>query len=566
MYKILLVILLIIRCDFIFGQNIQNLSEWMKVLHFSSENTKEVVDQNFYLTNSLSIIDEINKFKKLINSNDGESLACQFPARYLLLKKTYSTKSYELRECKQLKVFLDGFKTKHVSLMVTSEVLNAPASAFGHLLLLFHDEMSPELSSDVIHFSAITNDKEGFFTYAYKGLTGEYEGFYIRNKFFEKYHEYSSVEQRYLFSHKLKISEEQRRMLLYHLFELRKSKFKYYFTNKNCGYRMDTLLAVVYPEDIPRNYIYTLPVETPLKYRNYFVNSSKFPPYSSIAKNNINKLNELDTKSFSDIINGERIIKESDSEELRKAVFYYYVFNFKKNRVELPNYKVNLIQSQINPTSQLNDKIKSPINKPRANKIQFGSGRLNKERFTSLRFRPLLIDSDMFQLNSLHESELAILNTSLIKSEDTVLLDEVDLLSVKVYDSHSKYFSRLSWQGNLSINNKNIFEDRAVNLNVGLGKTYEFFGLYSFFLNLGADSNDNNYKSYVAPEINVFHYSFGQLKFGLNFKKKIYAEESLDIFESKLTYLLNNKYDLLVKYNNYGDFDERTSLNLGYYF
>jgi hypothetical protein len=276
MYKILFITLLVFRCEFIIGQEIKNLSDFKNVLHFSSDSEKEVIDQNFYLTNSNKIQDEISEFKRIINSDSGQQLACQFPARYLTLKKSFNDiQTYELGDCRELKKFLGGFKKNNISLMITSEVLNAPASAFGHLLLLFHDKDIPELSSDVIHFSAITDDKDGFFSYAYKGLTGKYEGFYIRNKFFEKYHEYSSVEQRYLFSHKLKISEEQKTLLFFHLFELRKSKFKYYFANKNCGYRIDTLLAVIYPEDIPHNYIYTLPVETPLKYKNYFESSVK---------------------------------------------------------------------------------------------------------------------------------------------------------------------------------------------------------------------------------------------------------------------------------------------------
>lgn len=566
MYKILLLILLIIPCEIVFGQSIKNLNEWANILHIFSENTKDVTDKNFYLTNG-SLADEVEEFKKLINQEFGQQLACQFPARYLLLTETFSdVTNYSLKHCKQLVEFTKSFKSKHVSLMMTSEVLNAPASAFGHVLLLLHDQKVPEMSADVIHFSAISDDSDGFFTYAYKGLTGEYDGYYLRNKFFEKYHEYSNVEQRYLFSHKLKMSAEQKEQLLFHLFELRKSKFDYYFANKNCGYRIGTLLSVIYQDSIPNNLIYTLPVEIPFMYQKYFDDTVKLPPYSAIAKYNIQQLEKLDQIAFNDIINGKEVIKSSDSEELRKAVFYYYVYNFKKNANGLPNYKENLVESKIDVTNIFEDKIQSPVDKPRASKLQLGGGRLNSNEFSSIKIRPFLTDVEMFQQYNLHESELTLLNTSLISVNNKMVIDEVDFLSVKVFDPHSKYFSNQSWQGKLAINNKNIFQERGINLNMGLGKSYEFFGLYTFLLNIGTDSNNDIYKGYFSPEINVYYYPFSKFKLSINIKKKIYEEQSINILESKLTYLINSKYDLLIKYNNYDDFDERTSLNIGYYF
>jgi hypothetical protein len=101
---------------------------------------------------------------------------------------------------------------------------------------------------------------------------------------------------------------------------------------------------------------------------------------------------------------------------------------------------------------------------------------------------------------------------------------------------------------------------------MGLGKTFEFYSLFSLFLSLGSDSIEDRHEGYIAPELNLFQYYFFKFKLNLNLKKKIYVSESLDLFESKLTYFISQNYDFLIKYNKYGDFDERSSLNLGYYF
>lgn len=566
MYKILFLVILIIPCAKVFGQEIKNLNDWAKILHMTSDNTKDITDKSFYLTNG-SLIDEIKEFKKIASKEFGQDLVCQFPARYLLLKETFSNiKNYSLEGCKQLVRFIKSFKNRYVSLIITSELLNAPASAFGHVLLLFHEQEIPEMSSDVIHFSAIPDKSDNFFTYAYKGLTGKYNGYYLRNKFFEKHHEYSNVEQRYLFSHRLKISKWQRRRLLLHLFELRKSKFNYYFINKNCGFRIGTLLSVVYGKSLPDNLLYTLPVEIPFIYEKQLDKTVKFSPYSSIAMNYIQKLTKSDEKIFDKIIKGKKIINSENFEVLKKAVSYYYIYSFKKNINALPNYKENLINAKTLFSNTLKDKIKSPVDKPKPSKLQIGGGKLNSHHFSTIKIRPFLTDIDMYQENNLHESELTLLNTSLVKLNNKIFIDELDLLSVKVYAPHSKYFSNLSWQGNLSINRRNIFQNKGINFNVGLGKSYRFLGLSTFLINLGTDNNHDNYKLYMSPEINIFIYALSKIKFAVNFKKKIYSEESLDIFESKLTYLLNKKHDLLIKYNKNGNFDKRVSLSTGYYF
>jgi hypothetical protein len=347
-----------------FGSQLENFREWKSILHFSSDNLKEVVTQDFYLTNGQNLLVEVQEFKEILSSEDGKYLACAFPARYNLLSKTFKdTRQINLNECKELQDFISGFKKKNLSLIMTSELMNAPASAFGHVLLVLHNEKQPEMDSDVIHFSAITGEDDGFFRYAKKGLTGDYFGYYMRNKFFEKYHEYSSVEQRYLFSYELNVTEKQKELLLFHLYELRKARFKYYFLNENCGYRLDKLLGIIFNDVVPENSVYTLPIETPLRYSKYFSRTTKIPPYSILAQNNISKLSTNDEKKFQEVISGDKIIENGDSNELKNSVFYYYTYNFKKNQVELPNYKRNLSKTNVSLADIKKDKVESPIKK-----------------------------------------------------------------------------------------------------------------------------------------------------------------------------------------------------------
>jgi hypothetical protein len=109
----------------------------------------------------------------------------------------------------------------------------------------------------------------------------------------------------------------------------------------------------------------------------------------------------------------------------------------------------------------------------------------------------------------------------------------------------SKYFSNVSWQGNISSNIENPTGDNALNVQVGLGKTYSVLGNISFMLNMGHDSNRSIGEGYLRPEIFYINY-FGRLKFKLNYSQKIYDGQAINIVENRITYLLNKKWDLSI--------------------
>ena len=45
----------------------------------------------------------------------------------------------------------------YVSLAITSEYLGAPASSYGHIFLVFHNNEKPELESLIIQFTSGLN-------------------------------------------------------------------------------------------------------------------------------------------------------------------------------------------------------------------------------------------------------------------------------------------------------------------------------------------------------------------------------------------------------------------------
>jgi len=164
------------------AENIQDLNEWKRLLHFSDYKSR-IVSSGFFLAEDggNDPISELNATIDLLNSKNGAVVASNYPARYLWLRgHGYSVPEFDLESFSDLNDYVEAFKKQKIYLIFASEYTGCSASFFGHILLGFSGEDSL-LDADVIHFSAETDDgASGFLKYAYNGLTGKYESYFYR--------------------------------------------------------------------------------------------------------------------------------------------------------------------------------------------------------------------------------------------------------------------------------------------------------------------------------------------------------------------------------------------------
>nr|WP_240954046.1 DUF4105 domain-containing protein [Solimonas marina] len=131
-----------------------------------------------------------------------------------------------------------------------SAYLNSPASMFGHTLLrLDGDETQAgtPLLAYAVNYAAATTEHNGL-VFAVRGLTGGYRGQFSVLPYYEKVKEYARLESRDLWEYPLALSDDEKHMLLLHLWELRGAEFRYYFFTRNCSYELLTLLRVARPQ------------------------------------------------------------------------------------------------------------------------------------------------------------------------------------------------------------------------------------------------------------------------------------------------------------------------------
>ncbi len=176
---------------------------------------------------------------------------CIFVARYNWLKEKLAPISASLPDipCPEFNEWYQGIAPESLTLVFASSYMNNPASAFGHTLLRFDQtgqddktrilSYTANYSADAVDFNALL--------YAIKGIFGGYSGYFAVAPYYEKVKLYSDIENRDLWEYQLSFSQKEVKLLVEHLWELRKMGFDYYYFDENCSFQLLSLLDVARP-------------------------------------------------------------------------------------------------------------------------------------------------------------------------------------------------------------------------------------------------------------------------------------------------------------------------------
>lgn len=183
---------------------------------------------------------------------DRQPAQCAFVARYQWLKTVLALDAYRLppQACPAFRQWFDALNVAGVSLVFASAYFNNPASLFGHLFLRL-DQPDPVAGADllayVVNYAADTTGHPTLW-YAVNGLTGQFQGRFQVQPYYQMVRTYGDLESRDLWEYRLNLNAGQRRRLLEHLWELREIRFDYYFLRENCAWQLLTLLEAAEPD------------------------------------------------------------------------------------------------------------------------------------------------------------------------------------------------------------------------------------------------------------------------------------------------------------------------------
>lgn len=497
----------------------EKYDHWKKLLYFSGGQSL-VTSDDFFLSErgSTDFRAELDATVDLLNSGQGTLVACNFPARYLWIKDNgYNVPPALLDHCPELSEYVSSFQKDSLNLVFVSEHIDSPQSAFGHILLVFHDESKPLLSADTIHFAAET-EREGLIRYAYKGLSGGYMGYFIRTPFYIIKNNYAALEQRYLYFYKLNLGPEQIEFLVYHMYELRKAEFKYYFMKENCAYYIAALLDVAY-DKADSDYIrsaFVLPKDVASSYKDEVVSSRTIEASLMRAQRLYEGMASDERKSYALADRGELQISNSLPSRVKEMLTIKREYMFRRHRWISSDYNDVIRLRYYNPLPD--PVVQDPASTGKSSNM-FGMGFYNNRYANGALLRYRMVGSDIYenQLSKFHESELLFMDAELaLRDGEGVQIQRLDIIGIRSMFSRNMLSTSSSWAANLSVNRQNSLNVAVYDLSAGVGRGHsgKRTGL-SYLLEAGVQNSDSEGDGYLKPSVDLIAYPADSLKAGI---------------------------------------------------
>ncbi|MEG0483551.1 MAG: DUF4105 domain-containing protein [Acinetobacter sp.] len=248
----------------------QNIT-WKRLLYAEDSPKSEVSYSGYFLAsdgqNNIKneMIADITALFQSAEPN--QSFRCKFPARsqWLMQQLNITTQQLPQVSCPEFEQWYGQINPHKATLIYATDFMGNPSSMFGHTLLRLDpkDQKQLNLVSYAVNYAATVNGQDNW-SYAWKGLIGDYPGEYSLMPYYRKVKEYGDFESRDLWEYELNLSPEETAFLVKHMWEMQKVSFPYYFVSDNCAYRLLGLIDLVRPNsNLRHQFSYAaIPVET----------------------------------------------------------------------------------------------------------------------------------------------------------------------------------------------------------------------------------------------------------------------------------------------------------------
>lgn len=531
---------------------------------------------------------------------------CRFPARYFWLSHQLELPDYQLRlpSCHKLENWALLDKVQSVSMLLVSGYLGNPASTFGHALIKLNTDSIDDqtgLFDLTLNFGALVPENENPLFYVIRGLTGSYEAGFSDRYFYTQDLVYSRTEFRDMWDYRLNLTEYQKNLLIFHIWEIAGKKFKYYFLTKNCAYRLAELLELVMDEDlldtaghwfIPVELFHNLQeIDRVWKSEGQpgLIQSMQFVPSSRrVLYNELKNVNEEDIVVINRIIEGgfrnAQDLMEGFSEDRRiiilDGLLAYQQYRLIADQPDSASFvrqekdRILLARLKLPGRSYTAPDIcalPAPAEGFKPMALGFEAVHGDREReFGRLSWSPFKKES--VGQNSLEGNELVLLDLAvgLSKGRPGFFLDGLDLirvLSLNTLNSRISGDNRTSWKLQAGIHRLTGDLDTGYDGRVGFGigrawkgsRTFSVFGLAS------VEAHTEGPLVRIAPEIGLIA-SFGLIRARVNLElvSKDYEGTFDERFEAKVLFRLNECYSIHLVHNVEGIGESKLGLTRYY--
>ena len=456
--------------------NLEHNKTWQRLLYANEKQKSEVSYEAFFYAENgkqdLKLELEMNVQALFDISDDNQSIRCKFPARSEFLIKQLDILETELPEvqCSEFNDWFGQIKAHKATLIYATDFMGNPSSMFGHTLLRLDPKNQKELNlvSYAVNYAATVEGEESW-SYAWKGLTGQYPGEYSLMPYYRKVKEYGDFESRDLWEYELALDEQETRFLVKHIWELKHVKFPYYFIQDNCAYRLLGLIDLVKPNlNLQQRFKWSaIPMQTLKEVDNHqLITDVVYRPALETQLNeqahqhgyNLAKVAHAMTASTSDTYaSALATFTIQDQAKILEMAYDDLYLQLISRKVESKQAEPKLRQLLI-LRSQLDiEKQRNIVEQPHINPVQghdarnvvISAGQIQKDSFIALSHRQAYHDLIDAQGGYRIGTQLKFLEGTVQYRNDVLKLEHLELLAVNAYNPITAFKTPLSWGFNL---------------------------------------------------------------------------------------------------------------------
>ncbi|MFW1859846.1 DUF4105 domain-containing protein [Acinetobacter defluvii] len=456
---------------------------WQRLLYADTHGKSEVRYPGFFVAQNgqHDLNQELNaNIAALFQSAAAnQSIQCRFPARsqWLIQQLNIVQKDLEPADCPELNEWIGQIRPYKATLIYATDFMGNPSSMFGHTLLRLDpkDQKQLNLVSYALNYAATVVGSEGW-SYAWKGLTGQYDGEYSLMPYYRKVKEYGDFESRDLWEYELALTPEETQFLVQHIWEMKNVKFPYYFISDNCAYRLLGLLDIVRPDlNLQQQYhVTTIPIETLKTLQDQkLIRDVHYRPaletqlLAQARQHGVRLAKVAHELTLLNITDMSKLLEKHNSEEQAKILEMayddlYLVLISKKieSKVAQPKLRQILnLRSQMNQPKQRQDVIRpqqDPVQGHHAKNIAVNIGEVQGQKFAEIRLRQAYHDLLDSQGGYRTGTQLSFLDAAFQYRENELKLEHFDFLSVNSYNPVTPFKVPLTWGFNFGWQQESI--------------------------------------------------------------------------------------------------------------
>ncbi|MCU4360025.1 MULTISPECIES: DUF4105 domain-containing protein [Acinetobacter] len=530
-------------------QNLDQDITWQRLMYANKNQKSEVTYSGYFLSengkNNLKEELKADISALFMPAQDNQSIRCKFPARSQWLMQKVGIQESELPQvkCTEFENWIGQIKPHKATLIYATDFMGNPSSMFGHTLLRLDpkDQQQLNLVSYAVNYAATVAGNDNW-SYAWKGLTGQYPGEYSLMPYYRKVKEYGDFESRDLWEYELNLSPEETRFLVSHIWEMQHVSFPYYFVSDNCAYRLLGLVDLVKPEsNLQEKFTYaSIPMETIKSMQQQGL--TKAPVYRPALETQLLSQAHQHGASLAKVAHqiamlpiqqSSQILKsftEQDQAKILEMAYDDLYLQFIGRKVEesiaQPQLRQLLaLRSQIDLDKQRQEPkrpTKEPTQGHNARNLSVKAGEVQGDKFIELGHRQAYHDLIDPQGGYRAGTQLLFLNGNAQWRDDHLKLERLDLLEVNSYNPIQPFKTPLSWGFNLSwrqeaINDGNFSEDKqhgvaSFNAQVGYsladyGRKHICYGQVQTYVQTGSNL-DKGWRVGMGPTLGCMNQWF----------------------------------------------------------